>query len=131
MKKQSLLSILSVGMVLALGIAIVGCGSSTCDKPAMPLDEVTGTAQTNDSTLQVFVASSGKITANGLPVDLTMLDSALGKLKNVHGKVFYSRENLQADPPAESMKIMDLVVKYELPVKFYIDKAFTKTADVK
>lgn len=39
--------------------------------------------------------------------------------------VYYSRANVKGEPPSESMQVVELIVKYGLPVKFFTDKTFT------
>jgi hypothetical protein len=46
-------------------------------------------------------------------------------LKAGDGIVYYSRDNSTQAPPVESMKVMELVVKYSLPIRLYTDKTFT------
>ena len=47
-------------------------------------------------------------------------------LKICNGVVYYSRDNVEAEPPEESMKVMELITKYGLPDKFYTDKTFNQ-----
>lgn len=90
------------------------------------------TAMLNDTNvIKVYVDKSGKITAGGNSTDLVSLDSAFHKLKNTGGTVYYSRDQVQAEPPAESMKVIELVAKYRLPVKFFTDKTFTQAVESK
>jgi len=130
MKSKIKMCLLAVGIVLTLANAGCGNPTTTPEKTAVP-KEVSVEGLPNDSTIKVYVDASGKITADGIPADLTLLDSAFSQLKKAGGKVCYSRDNIQGDPPAESIKVLDLVVKYELPLQFYTDKSFTKVAEVK
>jgi hypothetical protein len=86
---------------------------------------------TDSLAIKVYVDKTGKITANGQLVSLITLDSSFSKLKTIKGAVYYSRDNVQQDPPEESMKVMELIIKYELPVRFYTDKTFTQVANPK
>lgn len=131
------ISLIAAGILLALGaITNIGCGSGIATKDTSVLVPVADTAKAaqmdlkNDSAIKVFVNASGKITANGNPTNLIMLDSAFSRLKNTGGAVYYSRDNIQADPSEESMKVIELIVKYQLSVRFYTDKTFTKVAEV-
>jgi uncharacterized protein YcfL len=92
-------------------------------------DKVTEeTSITIDSNvIKVFVDKSGLITLNGNPSSLSMLDSSFKKLELSKGVVYYSRDNVEARPPEESMQVMELIIKYSLTVKFYTDKTFTQT----
>jgi hypothetical protein len=80
-----------------------------------------------DSTvLQVYIDSTGLITANGSTITLAGLDSSLKKLKARNGTVYYTRDNPVGDPPKESGKVIEMVTKQNLPLKFYTDKTFTE-----
>ncbi|MEO8771212.1 MAG: hypothetical protein ABI402_14050 [Ferruginibacter sp.] len=94
-----------------------------------PVEETTMLNDTN--TIKVYVDRTGKITAGGNPTDLVSLDSAFNTLKKNKGTVYYSRDQVQGDPPAESMKVIELVAKYRLPVKFFTDKTFTQDVNFK
>ena len=93
-----------------------------------------GAAKTNASqnnvadsnVVKVYVELNGAITANGNPVSLVELDSSLSKLKANNGVVYYSRDNATQDAPEVAMKVMELVVKYSLPIKLFTDKTFSE-----
>jgi biopolymer transport protein ExbD len=75
--------------------------------------------------IKVYVEKEGRISADGNNITLADLDSAFSKLKKRNGVVYYSRDNSGDDMPAASVKVMDLVVKYSLPIRLYTDKTFT------
>lgn len=81
--------------------------------------------------IKVFVDKAGQITANGQPISLALLDTSFAQLKINNGSVYYSRDNVQGDPPEESIKVMDLITKHGLPVQFYTDKTFTQIVSFK
>lgn len=93
-----------------------------------------GTAKTNASqnnvadsnVVKVYVEQNGAITANGNPVSLVELDSSLSKLKANNGVAYYSRDNATQHVPEVAMKVMELVVKYSLPIKLFTDKTFSE-----
>ncbi|MEO6671774.1 MAG: hypothetical protein ABIN36_19980 [Ferruginibacter sp.] len=116
-----------------------GCGDGETEK-TYPADSTSAvnqntmeeTAMLNDTNVvKVYVDKAGKITAGGNPTDLTSLDVAFSELKKNKGTVYYSRDQVQGDPPAESMKVIELVAKYRLPVKFFTDKTFSHAVDGK
>ena len=74
--------------------------------------------------IKVYVEQNGEITANGTSISLTDLDSSFSQLKTNGGILYYSRANINSDPPPQSMKVMNLIIKYKLPVKLYTDKTF-------
>jgi biopolymer transport protein ExbD len=111
---------------------LVGCANNnqsdnaTVDKTTSvkPTEQKTVTIDLN--VIKVYVDKTGQITANGNPISLEALDSSFNKLKTTNGTVYYSRDDVQGEPPAESMKVMDLISKHSLSVMFYTDKTFTQ-----
>ena len=102
------------------------------DHSAVNKNTAEETTMLNDTnTIKVYVDKTGKITAGGNPTDLVSLDSAFSKLKKTKGTVYYSRDQVQGDAPAESKRIIELVAKYRLPVKFFTDKTFTQDVNFK
>jgi biopolymer transport protein ExbD len=86
--------------------------------------------QTDDAdVLKVYVEKNGTIFANGTQVTIDELDNQLKQLKAKNGIVWYSRDNLSDDPSREAMAAVNIILQYELSVKFYADKNFTKAAD--
>jgi biopolymer transport protein ExbD len=88
-------------------------------------DQSTEQNLVNDTMhIKIYVDAAGKITADAKEINLTNLDTVLRQLAKKGGGVWYSRDNAAKEPPKESMQVMDLIVKYSLPVKFYTDKDF-------
>ena len=119
---------------------VTGCDDGGGSEKIYPSDSAAAvnkntieeTTMLNDTNvIRVYVDKAGKITAGGNPIDLVALDSAFSKLKKTHGTVYYSRDHVQGDPPAESMKVIGLVAKYRLVVKFFTDKTFSQAVDGK
>ncbi|WPV67189.1 MULTISPECIES: hypothetical protein [unclassified Chitinophaga] len=82
------------------------------------------------NVLKVYVEKNGTIFANGTQVTITELDNQLKQLKEKNGIVWYSRDNLSDDPSREAMAAVNEILQYELSVKFFADKEFTKEADL-
>jgi biopolymer transport protein ExbD len=118
--KTSLLSLIILFIV-------IGCSnSSQKDKPDVDKTASEQKKMANDSNvIKVYIEENGVITADGNTLSLKDLDAALSKLKISNGTVYYSRANIEGDPPPESMKVMDILVKYGLPVRLYTDKTFS------
>lgn len=81
--------------------------------------------------LKVKVAAQGDITADGQPVTPEQLDTRLAELKQANGEVWYTRDNPQGQPHENSMKVVALVAKYKLPIRFFSDSEFTKPAKLR
>ena len=94
-------------------------------------DNKNKTVELNDQdVLKVYVDEKGEITSNGNHISLEDLDVQLKELKDKNGTVYYSRANVTNNPPEESMMVIKLIVKYELPIKFYTDKTFKTPAKI-
>lgn len=83
---------------------------------AMGLLLMMSPAQAKEEIAKVSALASGKLLINGKPASLTTVEVALQTLKGNNGAVWYYRENPQAEPPPQAMKVIELVVKYKLPV---------------
>ena len=112
---------------IAILFTVIGCSNSNQnDKPgATNATPEQKTSFIDSNVIKVYVDETGVITADGSPISIQGLDSALSKLKINSGVVYYSRANGQGDPPPESMKVIDLVIKYSLPISLYTDKTFS------
>jgi|GEM_PF-1418582 len=79
----------------------------------------------NEISVKVYVKKDGQIIVDRNPMQLSTLDGYLKELKKNNGVVWYSRDNPAGEPPAESMKVIDLVTKYGLSIRFYTDDTFS------
>ena len=111
---------------------LVSCGNASRDKNSTATNPIPNAAFDADTNvLRVYVDSLGTITADGQIITLPDLDNKMQALKNKEGIIYYSRDNPIGDPPKESMQVMDIIVKYKLPVKFFTDKTFTQVVKLK
>ena len=79
---------------------------------------------------KVSVLSSGKLLLNGSVSSLTALEAEFQRLKKANGSVWYYRERSAAEPPSEAMAVMELIVKYSLPVSMSSKADFSDHVDV-
>jgi hypothetical protein len=111
---------------------LFSCGSGNADKNLTTTNSIPNAAVDVDTNvLRVYVDNLGAITADGQITTLPDLDKKMQELKNKEGIIYYSRDNAIGDPPKESMQVMDIIVKYKLPVKFFTDKTFTQVVKLK
>jgi len=111
---------------LVIFLTIFGCTNGSHDDKSdtgnsLPEQKL---AVVDSNVIKVYVDENGTITANGNSISLNELDSSFSNLKIINGTVYYSRANGQGDPPPESMKVIELVAKYSLPIKLFTDKSF-------
>jgi hypothetical protein len=78
---------------------------------------------------KVSVLATGKLLLNGQPSSLAAIETAFQGLKGSKGTVWYYRENATAEPPAEGMAVMNLVIKYNLPVSMSSKPDFSDYVD--
>lgn len=118
-----------IPITIALVSSLIACNAQTeqVEKEEIRTDQ---SHIKNEESIQVYVDKKGQITLNGNRVSLTELEEALILLKSKNGVVHYSRANVSNDPPRESMQVLELVVKYELPIKFFTDKTFNTPANI-
>lgn len=120
-------------LIIACFSVLTVCNTNTqsngtgIDKISDKEVEAQGGLVIDSNIIKVYVDKMGQITANGSPISLTKLDSSFNSLKKSKGIVYYSRDNTVADPAAEYMKVIDLVTQHGLPIKFYMDKTFTRS----
>ena len=114
-------------LFLVIAFCIGSCSNSSQNDRSNPEKNASQQQQTiiDSNVIRVYVELDGKITADGNAISLIELDSSFSKLKERKGIVYYSRANREGEPPQESMKVMDLIVKYSLPVKLFTDKTFS------
>ncbi|MHC9510024.1 hypothetical protein [Kangiella sp. M94] len=88
------------------------------------------TATAGDNIARVSVLSSGELLLNGKPSDISIIESAFKFLKNNNGAVYYYRENPgSAKAPDGAIQVIDLVIKYNLPISFFREPDFSDDFD--
>lgn len=108
---------------LSIPLIITGCSNNKQDGKTGN-EAVQKVLAADPGVIKVYVEQNGEITANGTSISLTDLDSSFSQLKTNGGILYYSRANINSDPPPQSMKVMNLIIKYNLPVKLYTDNTF-------
>jgi hypothetical protein len=73
-------------------------------------------AQANESIVQISVLASGQMLINGQPAGLGAIEDAFKGLKGEKSAVWYYREEAQSEPSREAMAVIELVMKYGLPI---------------
>jgi hypothetical protein len=76
------------------------------------------------SIVRIYVNAGGVITVNGNIVSAANLNHSLQSLKPTPTEVWYSRANVQGEPPPGGMAVMEAIVALRLPVAFYTDETF-------
>jgi biopolymer transport protein ExbD len=120
----------TAGIILFVSSFILSCtGTETKEEKETSIPEIVAKQplQPKDTNhVTVYVRSDGTMLLNSLPASFTELEASFKTLKVKNGTVFYSRANTEQEPPKESIEVVDLVAKYQLPLQFYTDSTFTK-----
>ena len=83
----------------------------------------------HEAAAKVSVLATGELLLNGTPTDLVQIETEFQRLKANQGSVMYYREDGQSEPPPVAMSVIDLVVKYELPVSMSTKADFSDYVD--
>lgn len=81
--------------------------------------------------VRISALASGQILLNGAPSDLDRIDAALVAAKAQNAIVWYYREAAATEPPPQAMAVMQLIVKYKVPVSLSSKSDFSDYVDTK
>jgi len=112
----------TLSILLAVGLFFLSCSRTKTEDMA---------SHASTAKLAIYVRKDGTILINSKVKTLQELDTALKKQKTKGGIVFYSRADLQHDPPETALLVMDMIAKEELPIQFYTDSTFTQIYEFK
>jgi hypothetical protein len=79
---------------------------------------------------RISALASGALLLNGRPADLASIEAEFKDLQKKHGAVWYYRENLRAEPSPAATQVIELVIKYRLPVSFSTKADFSDSFDL-
>ena len=78
---------------------------------------------------KVAVLSSGVVLLDGKQTTLQALEEHFKGLKATGGAVWYYRENPRAEPTAQAMAVVQLIIKYQLSVSMSSKRDFSDYID--
>jgi hypothetical protein len=81
--------------------------------------------------IKVTVQASGTVLLDGKPTMLPALEERFKALKATNGSVWYHRENPAAEPPPQGTAVVQLIIKYKLPVSMSAKPDFSDYVDDK
>jgi hypothetical protein len=79
---------------------------------------------------KISALASGALLLNGQPADLASIEAEFKRLQAQHGEVWYHRDNPRAEPTRQAMSVIQLVIKYRLPITFSTKPDFSDYVDV-
>ena len=112
------------GLALLFSFFLLNCSQPAAETKTKP-------TTTPTAVLKIFIDSTGVINADGKTVSLEELDKKANELKTKVGMIYYSRDNSLKDPPKEAEKVIEIIAKYNLPIKFFTAKTFSETVEFK
>ena len=107
-------------IILCFAIFIVGCKKQS-DEQMQNISK--------GIILKISILQSGKVLVNSNESSLQDIEKRLLEIKDKNGVVWYYRENPQEEPTDIAMKIIELVVKYKVPISFSSKPDFSDTID--
>ena len=78
---------------------------------------------------RVTALADGTLLLNGQPSSLAAIETEFKRLQAAKGAVMYHRENAKAPAGPEAMTVIDLVVKYGLPISLSSKSDFSDYID--
>ena len=101
--------------IVALGIAtsLTGCKKEPALNPPT-------------KTLKIMVSASGDITVERQAATLDQVSAKLAELKKSGGAVLYYRENPEGEPHPNAVKVMQLVIDNQLPIRLCVKPDFSE-----
>jgi hypothetical protein len=79
--------------------------------------------------IAVSVSADGDIMADGQPATLERLSVRFAELKQAGGVVLYHRENPSGEPHPNGMKVIELVIANQLPIRLSTSPDFSDAVD--
>ena len=67
--------------------------------------------------LKIAVTRGGEVTVNGKRTTLEDLDSICRELAEHNGEVWYYREAPKEEPHPIALKVLDIIIRYNLPIR--------------
>jgi hypothetical protein len=80
---------------------------------------------------KVTVLSSGSLLLDGQPTTMRAIEERLKSLKAANGEVWYHRQNPAGEPPPQATAVVQLIIKYKLPVSMSAKPDFSDYVDAK
>ncbi len=119
--------------LISLSLILYNCtGNSSSNNGVDKNDQpIVNNISIDSSILKIYVNKDGKVRVNEREISLAELDSFIDSAKSKTKTVYYSRYNAQEyEGPKESLLVLDIIVKYSLPVRFYTDSTFSQVANM-
>lgn len=121
--------------VILLLVSSLGMGLAGCQQEAAPTEEAasapqeTAPAAAEGPVVKIWVFEDGTIEMDGEPAGLEAVRTRFAELQKQQGVVYYGRDAPAAEPHENAMRIIELVVKNNLPVQLSSKPDFSDHVD--
>jgi len=95
--------------------------SSTTSPPAPPADA---------PNLKIWISKTGSVEINGKQVEVESVGPMLAELAQRKGEVFYGRDAVEEDPHPNGMKVLQLVMASQLPVRMSTKRDYSDAVSI-
>ncbi len=127
-------------LAIVIGALLVGCRAEAPQPdgnrsvPANPapnnqcdddVQTVTGKPMDETNIAKIKVFADGTILLNDKQVTIDELKTALTKIKDMNGVVWYYRENATGEPPPQATSVIEAIIDLKLPVKLSNEPDFS------
>ena len=113
--------------ILLVALIFISCDNTSSKTNSNSKAEVT--EKKAPAVLKLYLNSKAEIINDGTSINYEELTGLLKSLRENKGTVYYSRANINSKAPEESMSLVNEIIKYQLPVKFFTDSTFTKSVE--
>jgi hypothetical protein len=116
----------AVLMALTTLVGLAACGSPGSGGRAATTSARTQCAvpDVKEPCATLWVTAAGEIELNGQRAELDQVGEALKKLAGEKGVVLYGRDGAGADPHPNAMKVIQLVIENQVPVRMSTRRDF-------
>lgn len=113
-----------------VSIAIFGCDRKHDPRSAANSDTQSVRGQCVRH-IEVQVSSAGDIRVDGTPMSIDQVDAPIAKIANESGSVWYYRQAATGEPHTNVMRVLELVMKYRVPISMSSKPDFSDYIDEK
>jgi hypothetical protein len=96
---------------------------------APPAPASAGASPAVPRVAKIWVSRDGSIELNGARVEIGAVESELAAFAGRGGVVVYGRDDPDEPPPAVGMRVIELVVEHQLPIRLTVKRDFSDAED--
>lgn len=101
-----------------------GSEQNTSSAPPPPVPPADG------PSAKIWISKTGSVEVNGRQVEVESVGPMLADLAQRKGEVFYGRDAVEEDPHPNGMKVLQLVMASQLPVRMSTKRDFSDAVSI-